>query len=47
LEIKGDVSERKRKNLMALRQKVFDALKDGGEVQKDILACLKLASEDA
>ncbi|KAG8878583.1 hypothetical protein FRB98_006052 [Tulasnella sp. 332] len=43
-EIKGDVGERKRKNLMALRQQTFNALKEGGEVQKDMRACLHLAS---
>ncbi|KAG8874086.1 hypothetical protein FRB97_006176 [Tulasnella sp. 331] len=43
-EIKGAIGERKRGNLMALRQQMFEALKEGGEVQSDMDACIKLAS---
>ncbi|KAG8877990.1 hypothetical protein FRB98_006415 [Tulasnella sp. 332] len=46
-EIKGDVGERKRKNLMILRQKTFNALKEGGEVEKNAHSCLEFLSREA
>ncbi|KAG8849862.1 hypothetical protein FRB96_000607 [Tulasnella sp. 330] len=46
-EMKSEVGDRKRKNLMALRQGTFDALKEGGEVQKDMRACLRFLSGEA
>ncbi|KAG8845877.1 hypothetical protein FRB96_002245 [Tulasnella sp. 330] len=46
-EIKGEVGKRKRTNLMALRHQTFEALKEGGEVQKEVRACLKLAAGEA
>ncbi|KAG8996339.1 hypothetical protein FRB94_008385 [Tulasnella sp. JGI-2019a] len=45
-EIKGEVGERKRKNLQVVRQQTFDALAEGGEVRKDMHALLKLAYGD-
>ncbi|KAG8849861.1 hypothetical protein FRB96_000606 [Tulasnella sp. 330] len=46
-EIKGPVGERKRKNMMDLRQKMMDALKEGGEVRKDVYACLRFLLNEA
>ncbi|KAG8845874.1 hypothetical protein FRB96_002242 [Tulasnella sp. 330] len=46
-EIKGAFGERKRENLMALRQEIFDALKEGGEAQKDMRPCSQLSCREA
>ncbi|KAG8995280.1 hypothetical protein FRB93_001174 [Tulasnella sp. JGI-2019a] len=43
-EINGEVGKRRRKNLEVLRQKMFDALAEGGDVKKDVQALLKFAS---
>ncbi|KAG8870885.1 hypothetical protein FRB97_009269 [Tulasnella sp. 331] len=47
IDLKGEVGERKRKNLEAVRKQTLDALSEGGEVRKDVQAVLKLASGDA
>ncbi|KAG8871374.1 hypothetical protein FRB97_008769 [Tulasnella sp. 331] len=46
-EIKGEIGERKQKNLQAVRQQTLDALKEGGEVERDVRACLRFASGEA
>ncbi|KAG8864346.1 hypothetical protein FRB96_006168 [Tulasnella sp. 330] len=46
-EMKGEVGERKRRNLQVVRQQTLDALKVGGEVEKDMRACLRFASGEA
>ncbi|KAG8993987.1 hypothetical protein FRB94_010223 [Tulasnella sp. JGI-2019a] len=45
-ELKGEVSERKRKNLQAVRQQTLEALAEDGEVKKEVQALLKWASGD-
>lgn len=46
-ELKGEVGDRKRKNLQVLRQKSFDAVAKGGETQRGIKDLLEYASGSA
>ncbi|KAG9007968.1 hypothetical protein FRB94_008292 [Tulasnella sp. JGI-2019a] len=44
VEIKGEIGQRKRKNLEAVRQRLLDATKEGGEAEVDLKRVLNLAS---